>query len=169
MGVRAACPALEQLWASAEARREQARREGCTREGRLTPMGRRCMAASDEDCLASQVCTSEGRCTARDGACVATADVCRKSLLCRNSGRCTLQGDRCVVGEGDCAQSYLCVKYGECDRSAETGVCAPGSQQDCQRALACWGWGCRFDGRTCLGSQIAEPPRESSARDVENK
>lgn len=65
-----------------------------------------------EKCDGLASCTINGRCTAKDGACVATSDEdCGKSADCKERGPCTVKDGTCVVGsDADCKQSEACAK-----------------------------------------------------------
>jgi len=64
----------------------------CTFHGQCTDQDGSCVATSDQDCRAAEICQKEGRCAARDGECSAESEAeCRAAVACRKAGRCTLQ------------------------------------------------------------------------------
>ena len=69
-----------------------------------------------EKCAGQPECTINGRCTAKDGACVAIGDSeCRQSADCKERGPCTAKNGACVVGsDADCKQSEACAKERYC-------------------------------------------------------
>lgn len=74
------------------------------------------MAASDDDCKGADACLG-GRCTARDGLCIAADDEdCQGSVACSGYGRCVHDGDEACVAEAeaDCRASTRCQRLGEC-------------------------------------------------------
>jgi hypothetical protein len=151
------CPELQQLWASDYDRTSQSKEVGCGQEGRLTRDAEQCIAASNEDCLASEVCTMEGRCFAVHGACVAEReDDCRRSLACRLRGQCSFQSGRCVVAESeDCAASSRCIHSGDCEFDSERARCVPTDDVHCSGAIRCAMRGeCDFDGAHCVSSAL---------------
>jgi hypothetical protein len=69
-----------------------------------------------EKCEALALCTGFGKCTAKDGACVAADDAqCKRSYDCKQRGPCTAKDGVCVVGgDADCEQSVACAKEKQC-------------------------------------------------------
>ncbi|MBW2524977.1 MAG: hypothetical protein JRI23_12405 [Deltaproteobacteria bacterium] len=69
-----------------------------------------------EKCADLELCTGFGKCTARDGACVAASDSeCKQSYDCKQRGPCSAKDGVCVVGgDADCQQSAACAKEKQC-------------------------------------------------------
>jgi hypothetical protein len=99
---------------------------GCMEQGRCTPEGERCVAATDADCQErSEVCSRFGRCTPQgEAGCVATTDAgCQASLWCGIYGGCHAREGRCLaLGDEDCEASSGCKQYGWCTVNAR-GEC----------------------------------------------
>ena len=77
-----------------------------------------------EVCTADVACTDDGRCSARDGHCVAGSDAdCKQGYVCTGKGGCTAKEGKCVVGgDADCKQSEACAKQGYCKASGNNCV-----------------------------------------------
>ena len=104
----------------------------CKRVGDCAAHEGICMvpAKTDADChgkhgeAGKDLCATEGRCTARDGACDAVHDEdCQKSAVCRERGSCTVKYGRCAVtSEADCRRSLGCTTAGLCKFRETRGV-----------------------------------------------
>jgi hypothetical protein len=113
----------------------------CRKDGTCTlgPLGT-CVAATDAGCRASTVCLTEGRCTAKDGACVATDASCGARWECRWNGACSASSGRCrATSDADCAPSEGCKASGRCRH--RNGTCVVAKSEDCARSLECAGAG----------------------------
>lgn len=127
----------------------------CTRSGKCTGLrsqfGWQCVVGSDADCIRSERCAAEGRCSrSTGGLCTAANDAdCAKTVACQQDGRCTASKGRCTVGsDTDCARSPACRNAGRCtfDGGHGRGFCALRSDADCQRTVGCAAQGlCTFD------------------------
>lgn len=97
---------------------------GCWKEGLCSPADDgECSALTAKDCRRARVaCALEGRCTARDGVCLATKNSdCKASLGCRVDGLCTASGGGCrAESNADCKDTHAC--GARC--TASSGVCA---------------------------------------------
>ena len=71
----------------------------CKATGRCTAREGRCVAAQDADCRASADCEGLGLCSAANGRCVASkvAD-CQGSVVCKRLGHCRPLDNNCVSG-----------------------------------------------------------------------
>ena len=79
-----------------------------------------CVAGSDDDCKQAKLCASAGKCTMKEGRCLATGEDCK--TLCAEQGRCTIEDDRCVAANNkDCKNSLVCKSQGKC--IAKQGLC----------------------------------------------
>ena len=69
-----------------------------------------------EKCGGLEQCADFGKCTAKDGSCVAASDgECKKSYDCKQRGPCSAKDGVCVVGsDADCEQSVACAKDKYC-------------------------------------------------------
>jgi hypothetical protein len=69
-----------------------------------------------ESCADSDICKSDGRCSASEGKCTAASDEdCKKAFICTGKGACTASKGACTVGgDADCKQSEACAKDGFC-------------------------------------------------------
>ena len=83
--------------------------------------GLACVGASGElkrceKCEGTADCSSDGRCTVKDGACVAASNEdCKKGYICNGKGACTAKDGKCTVGgDADCQQSDACKSQGYC-------------------------------------------------------
>jgi hypothetical protein len=109
-----------------------ARSEWCKRVGDCAAHEGICMvsAKTDADChgkhgeAGRDLCATEGRCTAREGACDAVHDEdCQKSVVCRERGACTVKYGRCALtNEADCRRSAACTTAGLCKYRETRGV-----------------------------------------------
>jgi hypothetical protein len=84
-------------------------------------------AAAAFHCREATVCITEGRCTLRNGACVAAFEQdCRRSEACVRAGACSpAPGGTCAaLVHSDCELSSACREQGFC--SAEDGRCKEG-------------------------------------------
>jgi hypothetical protein len=100
----------------------RSRERVCLWEGRCYAAERGgCMAKSDADCKKAKICEGEGRCSARDGRCVAaTREDCQQ--LCARMGKCTPKDGRCIAAsDEDCELSRRCEIYDQC--KAKDGQC----------------------------------------------
>jgi hypothetical protein len=98
--------------------------------------------ASDADCRASELCTSNGDCAVgKGGFCHAARDEdCRQAWGCTANGACSFVGGRCAAGkDDDCALTASCQSYGTC--SAVNGTCGVGKDADCASTDSCASWG----------------------------
>jgi hypothetical protein len=60
-------------------------------------VGTKCGAETDAQCKQSTVCDLNGKCTAKNGRCVATKlEDCKASRACRDARVCNFDGNRCV-------------------------------------------------------------------------
>jgi hypothetical protein len=74
----------------------------CTNFGKCTAKEGACVAASDEDCKKSFDCKERGPCTAKDGACIVGGDAdCRQSTACTKDKFCVAKGNNCVMSDAD--------------------------------------------------------------------
>ena len=98
------------------------RESACALEGRCYgEKSGRCIAKFPADCKKSKVCKNEGRCTAKDGKCIAaTRADCQE--LCGRMGHCTPKDGRCIAEtDDDCKDSKRCTMYDQC--VAKNGQC----------------------------------------------
>jgi|GEM_PF-976951 len=88
----------------------------CKKLGRCTPKDGRCVAESEEDCRASDGCIEQGLCALESMACVARSESdCMSSLMCREQGRCSPEGGQCIaLDDADCSQAKVCTDSGQC-------------------------------------------------------
>ena len=50
-----------------------------------------------EKCAGTELCDGDGRCTAKEGVCIAASDEeCKRALICTGSGACTAKDGKCV-------------------------------------------------------------------------
>ncbi|MFT7583316.1 MAG: hypothetical protein ACI9MR_005003 [Myxococcota bacterium] len=109
--------------------------------------GTNCVVTRDS-CSDSQVCMVEGRCTARDGVCVATSDSdCVGAEACRTNGRCQLGSKGvCIAGSvAACQRSLACTGRGDCGvRSGSCVACARSSTCNGPKRL------CAFQDDRCI-------------------
>ena len=84
----------------------------CKKLGRCTPKEGRCIAASSDDCRASDICRIQGKCVAAEGECISESDTdCRQSTGCTQDGLCTFSEGRCLaVSIADCSASTACTE-----------------------------------------------------------
>lgn len=74
----------------------------CKAYGRCTAKDGVCLAASDAECKASYDCKERGPCTAKEGACVVGGDAdCKQSEACAKDKYCLAKGNNCVMSEAD--------------------------------------------------------------------
>ena len=103
-----------------------------------------------------QGCRDQGRCTAKDGACiVAGPQDCQQSFSCYGHGKCVFATDRCVVGDGAaCKISEACTKFGACGLWVApdgSGHCRASSDADCAQSSQCKEVGrCSLSAKSCL-------------------
>jgi hypothetical protein len=103
--------------------------------------GSKCVAVAREDCVRTEVCKREGRCTPQNGECVPTKEDCEKRRDCTEFGKCTPLDYQCSTATAaDCARSSLCKEQGYC--TFQDGSCALLSDGDCKQTR-----GCREEGR----------------------
>jgi hypothetical protein len=98
--------------------------------------------ASDADCRASQICTSDGECAVGDhGSCAAARDEdCRQSWGCAAYGSCSLVSGKCSPAKDeDCALLPVCYADGAC--SAVNGGCRVSKDADCAPTDGCKSYG----------------------------
>jgi len=96
-------------------------------------------------CLQRMGCRREGKCTERDGLCVAASDEdCRKSSHCKTNGMCSVEDGRCrVLTDADCLYSTYCKQSGYCSAILPTEpklkdmTCVAKSAEDCRAAEDC--------------------------------
>lgn len=134
----------------------------CKKEGRCTGDTIRglCLATSDSQCQASDICKAEGKCALSNGRCT----YCYLSKQCREEGRCNAQGTTCVVTYNlDCKRSEACTKDGRC--ILKNGQCVAGSHEDCQRSEACSKEGrCFWRGTRCLATSVLDCRRSTNCK-----
>lgn len=82
-----------------------------------------CEAQTDADCLASNVCATEGLCREWFGACEADARHGCTGVACEDWGRCTPYGGVCVASPTGCHTSTQCKKTGRCTSCFDYGIC----------------------------------------------
>jgi hypothetical protein len=84
-----------------------------------------------EKCDTTPACNAEGKCTAKEGACVATSnDDCKKALICTEKGGCTAKDDACQVGsDEDCKQSLACKDERFCKAKANNCIRDPEAEK----------------------------------------
>lgn len=74
----------------------------CTLAGKCSVKDGACVAASDEDCKKSSDCKERGPCTAKDGVCVVGSDAdCKQSQACAQDKFCVAKGNNCVMSQAD--------------------------------------------------------------------
>ena len=92
-------------------------KKACAAFGKCTPSGETCIATSDRDCAASELCEFAGHCHLLHGECAAatTAD-CRRSDACTDRGLCVfVEEEGCAAtNDGDCISSDACRSMGRC-------------------------------------------------------
>jgi len=124
---------------------------------------------AEPDCRRGAKCAAEGRCTGREGVCVATSDAdCAATTACRSEGACSAGDGACVAAsQADCAKSELCkdLKGGEfcdldkqrCQRVTDLSRFVPASEADCRRSKGCETSGlCGFRGGRCIATIDAD-------------
>ena len=91
-----------------------------------------------EKCAELALCGSFGKCTAKDGACVAASDAeCEQSYDCRQRGPCSAKNGACVVGgDEDCEQSVACAKEKYCVASGNNCVMSEDDKTAAAKATA---------------------------------
>jgi hypothetical protein len=76
--------------------------ESCAQHGKCTAKEGLCVASSDEDCKKSTNCKANGPCTAKDGACVVGGDAdCKQSQACAREKYCVAKGNNCIMSAAD--------------------------------------------------------------------
>ncbi len=80
-------------------------------------------------------CKAVGKCTRRDGKCVADSDDdCRRSVGCSTNGYCSRRGDKCVaLSDADCLQA--CKLYGTCMAKNDRCLVPATSSDICREPL----------------------------------
>ncbi len=100
-------------------------------------------AFADARCRARVLCKDFGRCTEKDGSCIATRDAdCRASTIdCKDDGKCTAHRDGwCrATSNADCRATERCKRWGRC--TAKDGKCRATSDADCRATEKCKRWG----------------------------
>jgi tRNA A-37 threonylcarbamoyl transferase component Bud32 len=133
----------------------------CKIYGRCTAKNGDCVATTNGDCKASEKCKTDGRCGRKSGMCEATSDAhCEESDLCETDDRCGEKDGVCVT----CEASQKCKYGGRCKEKA--GKCIATSDADCRAS-----GGCRIDG-TCTeeaGKCIASSDADCLASSVCSK
>lgn len=96
-----------------------------------------CVAASDDDCIASALCRREGKCRAYAGRCVAWwNEDCHRASACRERGACVAHRGSCV-------------------NPVEAGLARPPVHPECYKR--CYETGrCHYDGDHCLAVSAAD-------------
>jgi len=108
----------------------------------------RCAATKDSDCAASMLCKQMQQCSAKGGACVASAAACKQSPLCNVAGLCNEHDGRCSVTDDLCRSRKACREKGRC--SARGAQCGPGTHHDCWQSEPCIAKGlCTLVGDRC--------------------
>lgn len=99
------------------------RSEMCSYAGLCALWNNGCYALSDRRCGESVLCEATGDCWAYGGECLPlTSEDCRQSMACRVFGDCTLIGSECVVAyDSDCAMSEECITYNQCKACPDMG------------------------------------------------
>lgn len=91
-----------------------------------------------EKCEGQPICTINGRCTAKDGACIAASDgECQKSADCKERGPCTAKDGVCVVGgDGDCKQSEACAAEKFCVAKGNNCIMSEADRKEAAKIAA---------------------------------
>lgn len=91
-----------------------------------------------EKCAELELCTGFGKCTAKEGECVAAGDAdCKQSYDCKQRGPCTAKNGECVVGgDADCKQSVACAKEKYCVASGNNCVMSEEAKKAAAKARA---------------------------------
>lgn len=97
--------------------------EVCTLDGRCTHRDGECVAADPDDCRGSEICDELGQCDAVDGRCRATEQrPCESTDACRIHGRCQMDAEgRCRLTAKDCRESRGCSQKGRCSAPETDG------------------------------------------------
>ncbi len=128
----------------------------CTSEGACsvienTALGRRCGAASDDDCRRSDECKIKGRCTTDKefGHCQGVNDAdCAASTECKQKGHCVARVELTQKSRGlcgprtaaDCKNAPNCAQKGTCTMKKNgrgNEQCVAGSDADCAASAIC--------------------------------
>jgi len=88
-------------------------------------------------CDRTAMCRMHGQCAAVDGRCRATDEACQRSELCKTDGRCSAnEKGACVLAkDADCRRTAGCKAKGLC--SLKDGACALTKDEDCQQTKRC--------------------------------
>ena len=90
----------------------------CRRDGRCTVRNGICVAGSDADCGLSEACRIGGRCGERNGACEATkTEHCKQADVCKKAMNCALAGGFCILTDEICRGTTGCQQDGKCSES----------------------------------------------------
>jgi hypothetical protein len=115
----------------------------CKSEGRCSAKDGRCQLTSNADCEKTAACEDDGHCTAhldRDPpACDLGSDAdCERTSDCRLRAMCTYAEGACRARSAqDCAGARYCADEGLCSYSPGDRRCHAGSDEDCERSMAC--------------------------------
>lgn len=139
----------------------------CWNFGQCALVEGRCVATSDVDCAACWECKIWGHCVAEGGVCVTDSEGCRRSRQCTTDGRCTSRDGECLAGaDEDCKASQICHEDDRCTASVEGdcirrprgavhadggsdggGAAGPSTEQLSSEPMNCLILHCPFDGR----------------------
>lgn len=109
-------------------------RPDCARAGRCSAKDGRCVALDWTDCSVAAICQG-GLCVVGEGVCVSVA-TCAESHVCREFGLCGSVGAGCIATSArDCATSNACQAKGACSQVGE--ACEVSNANDCRRAQVC--------------------------------
>ena len=130
--------ALVLAWLSAsgcEERRAERCKIECKDHGRCTDRDGRCVATSTDDCRRAAACEKLGRCAHVADDCRATVEICGARPDCASQGLCGEKDGQCAAtADAHCAATEGCRVDGRC--RAVNGTCS-GQQEDCASSEGC--------------------------------
>jgi sulfatase-modifying factor enzyme 1 len=132
--------------------------QGCNEDGRCSEKDGLCVAASDDDCKASSACRRQRACRAENGSCTGGAEPdCPGS--CEQEGLCWVRDEACVAVEaGDCRWASVCALDGRC--TLKNGGCVVADAAACAASFRCREEGrCQLAGETCVAQSDADCER----------
>ncbi len=119
----------------ADCNRQHALRNPCKEDGRCTPKDGGCIATKDTDCTPLEACRRLGQCTAQEERCTAAKDAdCRNSEACKDLDLCTRHAEG-TCAAADCRKTRACRQLGQC--ALIDGRCRAGKDADCQQSEGC--------------------------------
>jgi hypothetical protein len=156
------CVAVSTLTGCEERHAAKCQRD-CESEGRCTRRGEACVATDAPDCERSTQCKESGRCALASDRCVATTEICKTRPACREAGQCGVASESCAATtQQDCMTTLACKKEGRC--SPVAGRCAPAAS-DCLNSEACVQYGrCSVDGPACVTKSSADCEKSRMCR-----